>query len=121
MEDVGGGEDEEDGGDEGGDDEDEEGCEDGFEEVDIDSCKLHTYDDIYHQLRVGGEIILVLWSIVYLAIAVREYTFLGRKIFIQNMVLCPSRVIFLVGRVLLVSTCFDFIKDIFDKFRDRGM
>ena len=99
MEDIEAGEDEGD----GGDDEDEEGCEDGFEEVDIDSCKLHTYDDIYHKLRLGGEIILVLWSIVYLAIAVREYTFLGRKIFIQNMVLCPSRVIFLVGRILLVS------------------
>ena len=42
---------------------------------------------------------LVLWSIVYLGIAVREITFLPFKIFMQNMVLCPSRVGFLTGKL----------------------
>ena len=71
-------------------------------EVEYHQCRLHTYDTLPQQIRAGGEVLLVIGSIIYLAIAIREYTFLGWKIFLQNMILCPSRVIFLVGRVLLV-------------------
>ena len=71
-------------------------------EVEYHPCRLHTYDTLPQQIRAGGEVLLVIGSIIYLAIAVREYTFLGWKIFLQNMVLCPSRVIFLFGRILLV-------------------
>jgi hypothetical protein len=62
-----------------------------------DACFLNTYDTTLKKARGIGEAILVVWSIVYLAIAAREFTFLGRKIFLQNMALCPSRVFFLIG------------------------
>ena len=70
----------------------------------VDMCYLHTYDTPVKKARVLGEAILVVWSIVYLAIAVREFTFLGYKIFLQNMALCPSRVLFLFGCILLIFT-----------------
>ncbi len=108
--DDGNGEDEEgnDEGEDGGDDEEEgfEGCPEGAEEV-IDTCYLHTYDTPVKVVRLLGEITLAIWSIVYIAIAVREFTFLGYKIFFQNMALCPSRVIFLFGCTMLLL-CIPF-------------
>ena len=40
---------------------------------------------------------MVVWSFIYLVKAAHEYTFLGKKIFWDNMKMCPSRVIFLFG------------------------
>ena len=73
-------------------------CEDGLELVLDNYCYLNEYDTLIKQLRGISEVILVLWSMVYLAIAVREFTFLPIKIFMQNMALCPSRVGFLIGK-----------------------
>ena len=65
-------------------------------------CYMHTYDTLLKQLRGIAEVILVLWSIVYLGIAVREFTFLPVAIFMQNMALCPSRVGFLLGKFMAI-------------------
>ena len=73
-------------------------CKEGETEVHPNICYLHTYDTLVRQLRGICEVIMVLWSIVYLGIAVREFTFLPFKIFMQNMALCPARVGFLLGK-----------------------
>ena len=39
-----------------------------------DMCYLHTYDTLVHQIRGCFEIILVVWSIIYLGIAAKETT-----------------------------------------------
>merc|ERR1719458_483414 len=65
-------------------------------------CRHHTYDTLKTQLRGGGEVLLLIWSVIYLLGAAHEASFLGRKIFLDNMVMCPSRVIFLTG-------CFTFV------------
>ena len=69
-----------------------------------DMCYLHTYDTLVHQIRGCFEIILVLWSIVYLGIAAKETTFNTRKIYLQSMALCPSRVLFLLACFLMLFT-----------------
>lgn len=43
-----------------------------------------------------------MWSGIYLAIAVRERSFLGGQIFKENMQLCPSRVLFLIACFLVL-------------------
>ena len=48
-----------------------------------------------------GEVIIVIMGLFYILKAIREFLFLGRKIFLQNMILCPSRVCFLFSCVLL--------------------
>ena len=41
--------------------------------------------------------ILVLWSLFYLVVAVRECSFLGVRLFMRTLALCPSRVMFLIA------------------------
>ncbi len=77
-------------------------CANGLTRVDENICYLHTYDTLLKQIRGMFEVVLVVWSVIYLGIALREMTFLPMPIFIQNMVLCPSRVGFLVGCLLLL-------------------
>jgi hypothetical protein len=69
-----------------------------------DMCYLHTYDTIPHKARGCIEIVLVLWSLVYLGIAAKETTFNDRKTYIQSMKLCPSRVLFLLACILMQFT-----------------
>ena len=71
-------------------------------EDELDMCHLHVYDTLTKQIRLGCELVLVVWSLIYLAIAVRERTFLGGQIFKENMILCPSRVLFLIACFLVV-------------------
>ena len=91
------------GGPEGEEDEEEDDddggleCEDGFEIQERDKCFLNTYDSNEKIIRLVCEIILVIWSIIYIAICARERTFLGNKIWVQNLKLCPSRCGFLMG------------------------
>ena len=72
-----------------------------------DECHMNDYDTGYKQGRLMGEIIMVFYSIYYLALAVREWSFLGWRIFLQNLCLCPSRVFFLTGCILLIM-CVPF-------------
>jgi len=65
-------------------------------------CFRNTYDTPMSQIRVICEIVLVVWSLLYLIKAAREATFLERKVYIQSMALCPSRVVFLLGCAVMV-------------------
>ena len=66
-----------------------------------DVCYLATYDEISQIVRVMAEIVIVIWSTIYLGIAAREATFLPTKLFFQCMALCPSRVAFLFACALI--------------------
>ena len=79
------------------DDENALECEDGFEVQDRDLCFLNTYDTTEKKIRGCCEVTLIIWSIIYIVIAVHERTFLGHKLFWQNLKLCPSRCGFLMG------------------------
>ena len=74
--------------------------EDGMD--DIDTCYHNTYTSPDKQVRLVLEIILVIWSLAYLIKAAHEYTFLGKKIFVDNMKMCPSRVVFLIGCITVL-------------------
>ncbi|XP_023334395.1 transient receptor potential cation channel subfamily V member 6 [Eurytemora carolleeae] len=63
----------------------------------LETCYLLKYETIQEQIRIGAEILLVVWSFIYLVIAIRERMFLGKQIFKENMILCPSRVLFLAA------------------------
>ena len=80
--------------------EEEEMCD--IPEEELDMCHLQAFDTIEKQIRLGCEIIIVVWSLIYLVIAGRERSFLGGQIFKENMQLCPSRVLFLIACFLVV-------------------
>ena len=67
-----------------------------------DMCFLHTYDTPLKKIRGITEVIIVIWSFIYLAIAVRETTYNTRKIYLQSMGLCPSRIGFLLACLLVL-------------------
>ena len=80
--------------------EEEEMCD--IPEEELDMCHLQAYDTPVKQVRLGCELVILVWSLVYLAIAVRERSFLGPTIFKENMILCPSRVLFLIACTLVI-------------------
>ena len=80
--------------------EEEEMCD--IPEEELDLCHLQAFDTIEKQIRIVCEFIIVIWSFIYLIIAGRERSFLGGQIFLENMQLCPSRVLFLVACFLVV-------------------
>ena len=84
-------------------DDSESKCPDGMVLEDEDKCYMNKYDTLWKQVRLGCEVLVLVWAIYYIAKAVREFTFLPLPIFIENMTLCPSRVTFLLGCVL---SCF---------------
>ena len=53
------------------------------------------------EVRAGCDVTLLILAILYLLEAVRELCFLGSTIFLENMKLCPSRVLFLLSCLLL--------------------
>ena len=67
-------------------------------------CYLHTYDSLVHQIRGVFEVILVVWSIIYLGIAAKETTFNEKDVYMQSMALCPSRIMFLLACFLMLFT-----------------
>ena len=94
---------------------DDDGEED--EEPDYDLCYLHTYDDNWKMARGIGEIALCVWSLFYLLTAGREILFLGARLFLKTLSLCPSRVMFLIACFLCLAaipfrlTCSPVIED----------
>lgn len=60
-------------------------------EEEVDQCYLHTYDTTLTMMRGLGEVVLVVWALVYLVKAAREVTFLGPRLFLTTLSLCPSR------------------------------
>ena len=69
-----------------------------------DMCYLHTYDSLAHQIRGVFEVILVVWSIIYLGIAAKETTFNEKDVYMQSMALCPSRIMFLLACFFMLFT-----------------
>ena len=63
---------------------------------------IKALDTTVKKIRMVCELVILIWSIIYLAIAIRERSFLGGQIFKENMVLCPSRVLFLLACFLVV-------------------
>ena len=82
--------------------EEEEQCEEGQVAAPLDQCYMNQYDTGFKQGRLMAEVVLVFFSLAYMVIACREASFLGRKIFKENLSLCPSRVIFLLGCILIM-------------------
>ena len=66
-----------------------------------DPCYLGKYQESSQIIRVTAEIIIVIWSIIYVSVALKETTFLPTKIFFQSMAMCPSRVLFLFACILI--------------------
>lgn len=87
------------------------------------TCYLHHYIEPVQQVRIFLEVVIIIMAVGFLVKvrvfsyhystiilffandflsfqATREFRFLGRKIFMQNMVLCPSRVCFLISCIL---------------------
>ena len=62
-----------------------------------DICHLHTYDTPRTIIRLICEIFVVIGSVVYIAIAVNEITYVPTNIYFQSLALCPSRCVFLTG------------------------
>lgn len=65
-------------------------------------CFRHVYETTEQKVRLCGEILLIVWSIGYIAKAIHEMTFLTRQVYIQSMILCPSRVLFLLACFLVI-------------------
>ena len=68
------------------------------------NCYLHSIEEPMDQIRFACEVLIVFFGFLYILKALRELSFLGIKIFMENMQLCPSRVCFLVSCVLLQVT-----------------
>lgn len=90
-------------GEEGEEEEEEEPCEEGQVPVPLDQCYMNQYDTGFMQVRLIAEVVLVFFSVAYLVRACMEASFLGRKLFKENLSLCPSRVLFLLGCILIMT------------------
>ena len=78
------------------------GCNQDDDVGEEDSCYLNTYNTPFLQARGVCELVLVIWSLIYLLIAFREASFLGIRLFMRNLALCPSRVLFLIACFLAI-------------------
>lgn len=70
------------------------------DELPPDMCYLHSYSTHEAFLRGIGELILVIWSVGYFLNAMREVSFLGPRLFLKTLALCPSRCLFLFACLL---------------------
>ncbi|XP_059093541.1 transient receptor potential cation channel subfamily V member 5-like isoform X2 [Tigriopus californicus] len=70
------------------------------DELTPDMCYLHSYSTHETFLRGIGELVLVIWSIGYFLNAMREVSFLGPRLFLKTLALCPSRCLFLCACLL---------------------
>ncbi|XP_058834961.1 transient receptor potential cation channel subfamily V member 5 [Topomyia yanbarensis] len=69
-------------------------------------CPTMAYDGIKGKLRLVSEIIILIGSFLYLVAAFRESRFLGRKMFIENLMTAPSRVMFLFSCCIMMIVPF---------------
>ena len=65
------------------------------------NCYLYSLDSQLDYVRCSCEVSIVFLALLFILKAVRELSFLGLRVFMENMQLCPSRVIFLISCVLL--------------------
>ncbi|XP_049822636.1 transient receptor potential cation channel subfamily V member 2 [Aethina tumida] len=82
-----------------------------------EECRLMQLDGTESKIRFTAEIVMTVGAFVYLAAAVREARFLGGRMFFENLMTAPSRVMFLFSCILmqiipwLRIACQDEIED----------
>ncbi|XP_058065420.1 transient receptor potential cation channel subfamily V member 5 [Anopheles bellator] len=92
---------------------------DGEDEGLFFNSKCHTmdYDGIEGKVRFVAEVIILVGSFLYLLSALRELKFLGRKMFFENLMTAPSRVMFLFSCCIMMVVpflkvlCFTEVED----------
>ena len=67
----------------------------------LGNCYLYSLDTELDYVRCSCEVLIVFLALLFILKAVKELSFLGLRVFKENMQLCPSRVIFLISCVLL--------------------
>ena len=67
----------------------------------LGSCYLYSLETELDYVRCSCEVLIVFLALLFILKALRELSFLGLRVFLENMQLCPSRVIFLISCVLL--------------------
>ncbi|XP_052889305.1 transient receptor potential cation channel subfamily V member 5 [Anopheles moucheti] len=72
------------------------------------NSKCHTmdYDGMEGKVRLISEMIILVGSFLYLLAALRELKFLGRKMFFENLMTAPSRVMFLFSCCIMMIVPF---------------
>ncbi|KAH0821155.1 hypothetical protein GEV33_001636 [Tenebrio molitor] len=82
-----------------------------------EECRLMQLDSAEAKIRFTAEVLMVIGAFIYLAAAVREARFLGGRMFFENLMTAPSRVMFLFSCILMLTVpclrlgCFDEIED----------
>ncbi|XP_062132595.1 transient receptor potential cation channel subfamily V member 6 [Drosophila sulfurigaster albostrigata] len=66
-------------------------------------CPLMNLESDLAKLRIIAELINFVGAILYLLVALREARFLGYKMFIENLMTAPSRVMFLFSCALMMT------------------
>ncbi|KRT81461.1 ion channel, partial [Oryctes borbonicus] len=83
-----------------------------------EECRLMRMDDTQSKIRIAAEVGMFFGAFSYLAAAVREARFLGIRMFYENLMTAPSRVMFLISCILgltlppLRLSCNNEIEDI---------
>ena len=80
---------------------DNETCKSMTESMGLGDCYLYKLDSEVDVVRCVCEVLIVIFSLLFILKALRELSFLGLRVFMENMQLCPSRVIFLISCFLL--------------------
>uniref|UniRef100_A0A182QKQ8 Ion transport domain-containing protein n=1 Tax=Anopheles farauti TaxID=69004 RepID=A0A182QKQ8_9DIPT len=72
------------------------------------NSKCHTmdYDGMEGKVRLISEMIILVGAFLYLLAALRELKFLGRKMFFENLMTAPSRVMFLFSCCIMMVVPF---------------
>ncbi|XP_077294935.1 transient receptor potential cation channel subfamily V member nanchung [Arctopsyche grandis] len=82
-----------------------------------EECRLMQINSYQAKIRISAEIALWFGSILYIIAALREAHFLGYKMFIENLMTAPSRVMFLSSCLLMLAlpglrlACLDEVED----------
>uniref|UniRef100_A0A182JWK6 Ion transport domain-containing protein n=1 Tax=Anopheles christyi TaxID=43041 RepID=A0A182JWK6_9DIPT len=70
------------------------------------NCHTMDYDGVEGKVRLISEMIILVGSFLYLLAALRELKFLGRKMFFENLMTAPSRVMFLFSCCIMMIVPF---------------
>ncbi|XP_065339476.1 transient receptor potential cation channel subfamily V member 5 [Cloeon dipterum] len=74
----------------------------GMANIDYQECRLLDLSKWQAKVRVVCEIAMEIGAILYIIAALREARFLGRRMFLENLMTAPSRVLFLGSCILMM-------------------
>ncbi|XP_025837236.1 transient receptor potential cation channel subfamily V member 5 [Agrilus planipennis] len=66
-----------------------------------EECRLMNTDTLESQIRLIAEAVMLFSAFLYLVAAIREARFLGGRMFFENLMTAPSRVMFLFSCILM--------------------